>query len=259
MRIAAILEYDGSGFSGWQTQNSEKTVQHCVEQALSQVADEPIRVTVAGRTDAGVHAAVQVIHFDTRAERSGYSWVCGANSYLPSDVVFLWAQSINEEFHARYSATGRHYEYMILNRPVRPAVLAKRVTHEYRPIDVSKMQNGAAFLVGTHDFTSFRASDCQAKNPVRELRALKIRREADIVRIHTYANAFLKHMVRNIAGVLMEIGAGERDARWAREVLEARDRTLGGVTAAPDGLYLTAIEYPESFEIPRLSSSLCLW
>jgi tRNA pseudouridine38-40 synthase len=259
MRIAAVLEYDGSAFSGWQLQSRGPTVQRCVEAALSKVADEPIRVTVAGRTDAGVHAAAQVIHFDTQAERSGYSWVHGANRHLPSGVALLWAQSIGEEFHARFSATGRHYDYVVLNRPVRPAIVANRVTHEYRTIDVARMKDAASLLIGRHDFTSFRAANCQAKNPVRELRALEISRAGEIVRIHVYANAFLQHMVRNIAGVLLEIGAGERESRWAGEVLEARDRTLGGVTAGPDGLYLTAIEYPNHFEIPRLSSRLCLW
>jgi len=247
MRIAAVVEYDGSEFSGWQWQDDAPSVQQAVERAVSRVADEPVRVTVAGRTDAGVHALAQVIHFETRAQRSAYAWVRGSNSNLP-------------EFNARFSATGREYHYVILNRPVRPAIHARRVTHDYRPLDVERMRAGAALLVGTHDFSSFRAMQCQAKSPVRELRALEIRREGERVIIHARANAFLHHMVRNLAGVLMSIGAGEREPAWAREVLEARDRTMAGITAPPDGLYLTGVEYPERFGIPAMQATMIgLW
>jgi tRNA pseudouridine38-40 synthase len=259
MRIAAIVEYDGSKFSGWQLQDGERTVQGSVEQALARVAAAPVRAIVAGRTDAGVHATAQVIHFDTSAARSEYAWVRGANSNLPDDVALLWAGEVDAAFHARFSATGRHYHYVILNRPVRPTYLAGRVTHEYRLLDVASMQQAARFLVGEHDFSSFRSIQCQAKSPVRELRALEVTRHGERVHLRVYANAFLQHMVRNIAGVLMTIGAGEREPAWAREVLEARDRTQGGVTAAPDGLYLTDIEYPEPFKIPRLSRDVGLW
>lgn len=250
MRVAAILEYDGSNFSGWQRQDKARSIQTVVEEALSRVADEPLQVTVAGRTDAGVHAVAQVVHFDTGAKRSAYSWVRGANSHLPADVVFLWADTVHDDFHARYSATGRHYRYLILNRPARPTYLARRVTHDYRPLDADRMQQGARFLLGEHDFTSFRATECQAKSPVRELRALKIERQGDFVHIRAHANAFLQHMVRNIAGVLMAIGAGEREPDWAGEVLAARDRKAGGVTAAPDGLYLMSVTYPAAAGIP---------
>ena len=259
MRIAAILEYNGAAFSGWQIQDNERTIQRCVEQALAKVAARPIRVTVAGRTDAGVHATAQVLHFDTDVERRDYAWVRGANSNLPSDVALLWAGRADEKFHARFSATGRRYEYLILNRTIRPAVLAGRVTHEYRPLDVTRMRLAAKYLIGTHDFSSFRAANCQARNPVRELRALDVQRDADRIRICAYANAFLQHMVRNIAGVLIEIGAGERDPDWAGAVREARDRRVGGATAPSDGLYLTAIEYPQSAKIPRLLSGRGLW
>lgn len=250
MRIAAILEYDGAGFSGWQRQSQRRSVQQCVEEALSRVADEPIQITVAGRTDAGVHASAQVIHFDTKAVRSDYSWVRGANSQLPGDVAVLWAGRVDAGFHARFSATGRHYRYVILNRAVRPTYQARRVTHEYRPLDVERMHAAAGYLIGTHDFSSFRAIQCQARSPVRELRALAVERQDELVVLRVYANAFLQHMVRNIAGVLMAIGSGEREPQWTRQVLEARDRTQGGVTAPPDGLYLTAVEYPAPFNIP---------
>jgi tRNA pseudouridine38-40 synthase len=259
MRIAAIIEYDGSRFSGWQRQEQTRTVQAVIEEALSKVADEVIQVTVAGRTDAGVHAAGQVIHFDTSAARSDYSWVRGANSNLPYEVALLWAGPVEDGFHARFSATGRYYHYIILNRPIRPTYLARRVTHEFRLLDESAMQRASHYLLGEHDFTSFRATECQAKSPVRELRALDVTRHGDMVHIQAHANAFLQHMVRNIAGVLMTVGAGEREPSWAKEVLEARDRRAGGVTAAPYGLYLREIEYPETFKLPRLSRAVGLW
>jgi len=256
MRIAALLEYDGSNFSGWQRQSDARSVQQCVEEALSKVADEPIQVTVAGRTDAGVHALAQVIHFDTTVTRNGHSWVRGAVSNLPDDVALLWADEVSADFHARFSATGRRYHYVILNRPIRPTTLRGRVSWEYRPLDVAAMQQGATHLVGTHDFSSFRAAECQAKSPVRELRNLEVERHGEFVHIRVYANAFLQHMVRNIAGVLMDIGAGEQKPEWAKAVLEARDRTRGGVTAPPDGLYLTAIEYPQHYGIPAIQPDL---
>jgi len=259
MRIAALVEYDGSNLSGWQRQEHARSVQQCVEEALSKVADEPITVAVAGRTDAGVHALAQAIHFDTTATRNGYSWVRGAVSHLPDDVALLWADQVADDFHARFSATGRRYHYVILNRPIRPTYLRGHVSWEYRLLDVAAMQEGARHLLGEHDFTSFRAAECQAKSPVRELRSLEITRHGEFVHIRAYANAFLQHMVRNIAGVLMDIGAGEKEPGWAGEVLEARDRTRGGVTAPPDGLYLTDIEYPEQFKIPRLSRDIGLW
>jgi tRNA pseudouridine38-40 synthase len=259
MRIAAILEYDGSGFNGWQRQTQVRSVQQCIEEALSKIADEPVQVTVAGRTDAGVHASAQVIHFDTSATRSEYSWVRGANSQLPGDVALLWAGVVDAGFHARFSATGRHYRYVILNRAVRPTYLARRVTHEFRPLDVERMRAATGYLIGTHDFSSFRAIQCQARSPVRELRSLAVERHDEFVVMRVYANAFLQHMVRNIAGVLMDIGSGEREPGWARQVLEARDRTQGGVTAPPDGLYLTAVEYPAPFNIPASTGTDSTW
>jgi tRNA pseudouridine38-40 synthase len=199
-----------------------------------------------------------VIHFDTSAARSDYSWVRGANSNLPSEVALLWAGPVDEGFHARYSATGRHYHYLILNRAIRPTYLAQRVTHEYRLLDVASMREAAQHLIGEHDFTSFRATECQAKSPVRELRGLDVTRHGDMVHIHVHANAFLQHMVRNIAGVLMTVGAGERESSWTKQVLEARERRAGGVTAAPDGLYLTAVNYPEAMKIPAVAASMPL-
>jgi tRNA pseudouridine38-40 synthase len=255
MRIAAILEYDGANFCGWQLQNGDRTVQGAVEAALSKVADHAVRVTVAGRTDTGVHACAQVIHFDTNAQRSDYEWLRGANSNLPTDAAVLWVGQVEPSFHARFSATGRCYRYIILNRPVRPTFLARRVSWDYRPMDVAAMQQAAQYLVGTHDFTSFRAAQCQAKNPVRELRRLDVERHEEFVVIETVANGFLHHMVRNIAGVLSSIGAGEQSPVWAREVLLARDRSAGGITAAADGLYLLRVQYPSHYGLPQLSST----
>lgn len=258
MRIAAVVEYDGSAFFGWQRQTDARSVQQCVEEALSRVADEPIAVTVAGRTDTGVHALAQVIHFDTNASRSVHSWIRGTNTHLPADVALLWAGEVNSEFHARYSAVGRHYQYVVFNNPTRSVHLRQRATWDYRPLDAARMQAAAAHLIGMHDFTSFRAIECQARSPVREMRALDVERQGERIYIRAHANAFLHHMVRNIAGVLLQIGAGERDPVWAKEVLDARDRRRGGVTAPPDGLYLMHVDYPEPSPIPRLERDIGL-
>jgi tRNA pseudouridine38-40 synthase len=250
MRIALGIEYDGSSYSGWQLQDGVATIQGALELALARVANTPIRVITAGRTDTGVHATGQVAHFETDVERSDFSWLRGTSRYLPDDVTVLWARHVSDEFHARFSAIERSYQYIILNRRERPAILHKKVTWEYRPLDTSLMQAAAASLVGKHDFNAYRAVACQAKSPVRELRELAVTRHGDFVMIHARADAFLHHMIRNIAGVLCTIGAGERPPVWAQEVLLSCDRTKGGVTAPPDGLYLKEIVYPDEFRIP---------
>jgi len=259
MRIALGIEYDGSVFSGWQIQENSYTVQGCLEEALSKVADHPLRVICAGRTDAGVHAAGQVVHFDTNAERDPYAWIAGTNANLPKEVVVLWAQAVSDEFHARYSALNRCYRYVIFNRSVRPSFLAARVAWEYRPLDEARMIDAARYLVGEHDFTSYRDSECQARNPVRNVMKLEVTRHGQLVFIEIAANAFLHHMVRNIAGVLMGIGMGKKEPLWAQQVLEARDRTFGGVNAPPDGLYLMSVAYPADFAIPRLPLCPAVW
>lgn len=260
MRVALGIEYDGSDFAGWQLQEAGvRTVQGSVEQALSQVADHPLRVICAGRTDAGVHATAQVVHFDTEAERSPRSWVYGANANLPKSITVQWARVVAEDFHARFSAVRRRYRYVILNRELRPSFLAGRVSWEYRPLNEVRMAEAARFLVGEHDFSAYRAVGCQAKSPVRTLYKLNLRRDRDLLILDLEANAFLHHMVRNIAGVLMDIGAGKRPPVWAREVLETRDRTLGGITASPHGLYLTGVVYPARFGLPPLSPSRVVW
>jgi tRNA pseudouridine38-40 synthase len=259
MRIAAIVEYDGTAFCGWQYQDGVRTVQDEVEKAVSKVANSPVRIITAGRTDAGVHATGQVIHFDADVSRNNNAWLRGINSNLPADVAIHWVNQVDDNFHARFDATGRHYHYVILNRRTRPTFLAKKVTWDYRDLNVARMEVAAKHLVGEHDFSSFRAVACQAKSPVRDLRLLEVSARGDYIVLHVYANAFLHHMVRNLAGVLMTIGSGEQEPDWAKSVLAARDRTQGGLTAPPDGLYLTAVEYPESSGIPVLSPESPLW
>lgn len=250
MRVALGVEYDGTDFSGWQTQSGTRTVQDCLEQAVSRVADHQVQVVCAGRTDAGVHGVGQVVHFDTGAERAERSWVLGINANLPPDISVLWAKPVSNEFHARFGAVKRHYRYLILNRWVRPAVERNRMSWIHKSLDEQRMQQACAHLLGEHDFSSYRAVACQAKHPVRTVHSLIVTRRGEVVAIDIAANAFLHHMVRNIAGVLIAIGCGEQETDWTREVLEYRDRTLGGVTAPPQGLYFMAVEYPAHFNLP---------
>jgi tRNA pseudouridine38-40 synthase len=214
------------------------------------VADHPVAVTAAGRTDAGVHAAMQVIHFDTPATRTERGWVRGATTNLPAQVSVLWAREVPDAFHARYSALARTYRYVILNRTARPAIEADRVAWVRDPLDADRMRTAAAHLVGEHDFSSFRAAECQARTPMRNMHAIEVQRTGEHIVITVRANAFLHHMVRNIAGVLIAIGSGERTTDWSAEVLAARDRTQGGVTAPPGGLYLAGIRYTPSLGLP---------
>ena len=249
MRIALGIEYDGSQYYGWQRQAHAGSVQQTLEQAISKVANESITVHVAGRTDTGVHATEQVIHFDCANERENKAWVMGVNTNLPNSISVLWANIVDEDFHARYSASSRRYRYIVLNQSTRSALLNKQVTWIYQPLDETKMQKAANFLLGQHDFTSFRAVACQAKNPIKTVHELKISRKDKFVLIDVHADGFLHHMVRNIVGVLIAIGSGEQDVNWSREVLDYRDRTLGGVTASADGLYLVKVQYDRKYEL----------
>ena len=221
-----------------------------MEDALSKVANEPIETICAGRTDAGVHAMAQVVHFDTSAERPERGWILGANSNLPDDVNARWAKPVDQEFHARFSATSRSYQYLILNRPVRSALNRNRAWWVNQPLDAKNMQKAADHLLGQHDFSAFRAAGCQASTPVREIRELNVTRNEDRISIDVTANAFLQHMVRNIAGLLAAIGQGDEEPAWAGQVLDSRDRTKGGMTAPAHGLTLTRVGYPERHDLP---------
>lgn len=253
-RFALCIEYDGSQYQGWQRQaHSAQTVQEQLERALSKVANESISVICAGRTDTGVHGCYQIIHFETRAQRSTRAWVYGTNTNLPYDIAVKWAQPVSDQFHARFGALERRYRYIIHNTEVKPALLNRQMTWTYKPLDEQRMQEAGNHLVGTHDFTSYRAVACQAKSPIREIKHLRVSRQGEMLVIDVRANAFLHHMIRNIAGVLMKIGAGEAEPQWAKEVLEARDRRLGGITAPPYGLYFVDVKYPEVFSLPPSS------
>ena len=249
-RIALGIEYDGSAFRGWQTQEQAIGIQSLVERALAGVADHPIEVLAAGRTDAGVHALMQVVHFDTPVQRSERAWVLGATSNLPKQISVLWSREVSAAFHARYSAQARSYRYYILNRPIRPAIGADYLSWIREPLDVERMHDAAQYLLGEHDFTSFRATQCQSRTPMRFVHSVTVRRVGEVIELAITANAFLHHMVRNIAGVLIAIGKGDRPVHWAREVLEARDRTQGGITAPPGGLYLTGVRYASALQLP---------
>ncbi|MBY6205257.1 tRNA pseudouridine(38-40) synthase TruA [Halomonas denitrificans] len=255
-RIAFGLEYDGSRFRGFQRQQQRPTVQEELERALAAVADHRVTVHCAGRTDTGVHAACQVIHIETASTRSERAWVLGANSNLPEAVAVRWARVVDDRFHARFSARGRHYRYRILNRWIRPGLHAGRVAWERRALDAQRMHEAAQVLVGEHDFSSFRALGCQARHAVRELKRIDVRRRDDEVVLDVSANAFLYHMVRNIAGTLIAVGCGDRPADWVGEVLASRDRALAGVTAPAEGLYFMGVDYPDHPELPTRADAL---
>jgi tRNA pseudouridine38-40 synthase len=253
-RIALGIEYDGSAFRGWQTQPDAVAVQPAVEAALSNVADHPVEVVAAGRTDAGVHAAMQVVHFDTTAQRTERSWTLGANANLPRQISVLWAREVPDAFHARYSAQARSYRYLILNRVPRPALDFDRVCWVRDPLDAQRMQTAANQLLGEHDFSSFRAAECQSRTPMRRMHEIKVERRGELLTLDVMANAFLQHMVRNIAGVLIAVGTGERPVEWVADVLAARDRRQGGVTAVPQGLYLVGVRYAAALQLPSEST-----
>jgi len=255
-RIVMCLSYNGANYHGWQFQKCGlPTVQQKVQAAISKVANHHVEVVCAGRTDRAVHSSFQVIHFNTQSERTRRSWVFGVNANLPRDISISWAGEVDETFHARFSAISRRYHYQIFNHPIRPANFADEMTWCHEKLDGLKMHEAAQSLVGTHDFTSFRAVGCQAKSPVRTLEFLTVTRYRDILVIDVKGNAFLHHMIRNIAGVLISIGSGEKPVSWCEEVLSFKDRTKGGVTASPRGLFLSNVEYPSKFEIPAFGGA----
>jgi tRNA pseudouridine38-40 synthase len=251
MRIALGIEYDGSSYCGWQSQAEGLTVQDTLQAALSGIAGETLGVIAAGRTDTGVHGLEQVVHFDTQVERPLQAWVRGVNALLPGSVAVRWAHPVPDEFHARFSAQGRSYRYLLINRATRPAIQAGKVGWFHAPLDLAAMQLAAQCLLGTHDFSAFRASQCQAKSPIKHLRQLDIRREGDMLVFDVSADAFLHHMVRNLIGCLVYVGKGKYPPQWLADVLSSRDRKLAAPTFAPDGLYLRRIQYDEKWGLPQ--------
>jgi tRNA pseudouridine38-40 synthase len=249
-RLALAVEYDGRVFCGFQSQPSGCSVQDALERALAAIADAPVRVVAAGRTDAGVHATSQIVHFDAPVERPLSAWVRGVNAHLPPSAAVLWCAPVADDFHARFAATARHYTYLLLDRPVRAALLNGRVGWFHRPLDVDAMRDASRLLVGTHDFSSFRAVECQAKSPVKTLTRLDVARQASLVRFDFCADAFLHHMVRNIVAALVDVGSGRRPREWPGALLGVADRTQGAATFAADGLYFTGADYDARFALP---------
>ncbi|MBK6980845.1 MAG: tRNA pseudouridine(38-40) synthase TruA [Betaproteobacteria bacterium] len=250
MRIALGLEYDGAPFCGWQHQPGGCAVQDHLESALSAIAASPVDTVAAGRTDAGVHARAQVVHFDTAVEREEVSWVRGTNSALPAAIRVLWARRVPESFHARFGARSRTYQYLLVDDPVAPGILKAKAGWFHRRLDVAAMHEAARCLVGERDFSAFRDAQCQARSPVRIVHEAKVERVGSLVVATVRANAFLHHMVRNLVGSLVYVGAGRQPATWLAELLDRRDRREAAPTFAPDGLYLSAIEYDPAFGLP---------
>ncbi|RLA54706.1 MAG: tRNA pseudouridine(38-40) synthase TruA [Gammaproteobacteria bacterium] len=256
-RYAAAIEYDGSDYCGWQRQRHCTGVQEVVEKALSAVADEPVKVACAGRTDTGVHATAQIIHFDSRAMRSSRNWMLGSNANMPRNVRCHWAEKMPDNFHARFSAHSRTYRYLVLNTSSRPALLRQGLAWEGANISLPAMNEAVAALIGEHDFSSFRGAGCQSATPWRSIHYIDIFRLNDIVVFEIRANAFLLHMVRNIMGALLAVGRGEHSPQWLGQLLALRDRSKAGVTAPAQGLYLVRVAYPSEFAIPVFKPGPC--
>jgi len=254
MRIALAVEYDGRPYCGWQSQQNVLTVQDTLQRALSQIAGESISINAAGRTDAGVHAQEQVVHFDTQVNRPLAAWVRGVNTLLPDSIAVRWAHPVPDEFHARFSAHGRSYRYLLINRATRSAIHAGKVGWFHLPLDIAAMQAAAQCLLGEHDFSAFRAAECQAKSPVKHLHRLDIRRHGEMLIFDLSADAFLHHMVRNIVGCLVYVGKGKYPPDWLTGVLDSRKRRLAAPTFAPDGLYLRCIQYEAKWGLPQMEN-----
>lgn len=251
MRIALGVEYDGSRYHGWQSQPDAVNVQDALQDALSAIACERISIIAAGRTDTGVHALEQVVHFDTTTVRQLTAWVRGCNALLPAGIAVLWAHAVSDEFHARFSAWSRSYQYVLFNRPTRLAVHAGKAGWFHAPLDVAAMQVAAQHLLGEHDFSAFRASQCQAKSPIKTLLKLEIRQQGETIIFDLTGNAFLHHMVRNIVGCLVYVGKGKHPPVWMKQILESRQRKLAAPTFMPDGLYLRHIGYDAKWGLPQ--------
>lgn len=250
LRYGAVVEYEGSQFCGWQRQAHCTGVQQVVEKALSSVAAQPVSVACAGRTDTGVHAWHQVIHFDSTTERAPRNWMLGANANLPAGVRLHWVEHMPAQFHARFSAVSRTYRYLILNRPVKPAVMHSGLSWCRYPLSAKPMAEAAQALIGEQDFSAFRGAGCQSNTPMRNVKSIEVFQQGDIIAIEICANAFLLHMVRNIAGALIEVGRGKQPVSWIGALLAGRDRTKSAATAPAAGLYLIDVGYPEQFTLP---------
>ena len=251
MRYALGIEYDGKNYCGWQRQNHSPSIQEKLEIALSKIAAEPIQVVCAGRTDTGVSATNQVVHFDTNKVRKDVAWTLGVNTNLPSDIAVKWVKEVDESFHARFSATARRYRYIIYNNPLRPAILSSGVTFQHQPLDEKKMHQAAQTFVGKHDFTSFRTVHCQSHSPIRTMHHVNVSRQGNYVILDVKGNAFLHHMIRNFAGSLMRVGQSIETIEWIAEVLAAKNRCVAGMTAPANGLYFVDVDYPEQFGLPK--------
>jgi tRNA pseudouridine38-40 synthase len=250
MRYACGIEYDGEPFYGYQVQIHEPTVQSCLERAIAKIADHEVKISCSGRTDTGVSAKHQVIHFDSSAERTTLQWMHGINSELHKAITVLWVKQVPDDFHARFSAVNRSYEYSIINRPVRPAINRHNLTWIPQPLDYHTMQEALQYLVGTHDFNALRSTKCQSHVSIKTIHHANIVKIGDVIKLNVTANGFLHHMIRNIVGTLIPIGKGEKPAEWMKQVLESLDRKQAGVTAPPNGLAFMNVTYPEHFAIP---------
>mgnify|MGYP000356017031 FL=1 len=251
MRYALGVEYDGKNYCGWQRQKNVASVQQALEVALSNIADESIEVICAGRTDTGVNATNQVVHFDTNKIRKDVAWTLGVNTHLPNDIAVTWVKEVSADFHARFSATARRYRYIIGNTRLRSAILSSGISHCHFPLDENLMHQGAQYLLGRNDFTSFRTVHCQSHSPNRTLIHCNVSRQGSFIIIDIKANAFLHHMVRNIAGSLMVIGQAKQPVSWIKEVLDAKNRCVAGMTGPSAGLYFVDVDYPAEFDIPK--------
>ncbi len=254
MKYAACIEYDGTAYYGWQRLSHGPSVQGEVESALSSVANHEVNLTCSGRTDSGVHGIGQIVHFESDAIRDEKAWIMGTNTNLPDDIALSWIQTVDKEFHARFTALSRRYRYIILNQQTRPALLDKKVCWFRDQLNENAMQDAATRLLGENDFSSFRAAGCQAKHAMRDLQEIRVTRDRRYIYVDIVANAFLHHMVRNIAGSLLKVGTGDKSPQWFSELLEIKDRTQAGITAPACGLYFVSVKYPEKFNLPDVAS-----
>ena len=253
-RLAIGIEYDGHAYKGWQKQNSQPTIQQNLENALARVAEHAVSTVCAGRTDAGVHATGQVVHCDVMVHRPEKAWIFGTNRYLPKDIRVLWVKEVASTFEARRTALSRRYCYVIYNHPIRPSLFRHQISWYHIQLNAELMHKAAQYWLGEHDFSSFRDADCQSVSPIRLVKEVRVHRVGELIFFDIIANAFLHHMIRNMMGVLLEVGAEKRVPAWANEVLQGRDRRLAGVTALPNGLYLVGVEYPEEFALSTINN-----